>query len=146
MSCNERKEEAMWSQSQWKMRELAMPFCLLFTLTLVACTHLDPPRQATPEQAAEREKESSTPNIVQVRTGSSPEQCTVTFDDPAALGQILNFARDSFAWRTGRSASGQLEHCDSSNHSDCWTYRQRCTTHDVNVDPVVWGHFHLRKV
>lgn len=132
----------MRSRSRGKMR-ISMVLCALFTLTLGACAHLDPPRQATSEQAAEREKESATPNIIQARTGSSPEQCTVTFDDPSALAQIRLFARDSFAWTTGRSSSGELEFCDPSRHSDCWTYRQRCTTHDVNVDPIIWGHFHL---
>jgi hypothetical protein len=133
----------MRSQPEGKMRNPYMVFCALFTLSFGACTHLSPPTRATPEQTAERERESATPNIIQVRTESSPEQCTVSFDDPAALGQILAFARLTFAVKTGRSSSGMLEECSPASHSDCWTYRQRCTRHDVNVDSVTYSHFHL---
>lgn len=130
-------------RSHSRGKRISIALCVLFTLTPWACAHLDPPRQATSEQAAEREQESATPNIIQVRTERGSEHCAVTFDDPLALGQIYRFAKDSFAWRTGQSSSGQLEHCDPSRHGDCWIYRQRCTRHEVNVDAVTWGHFHL---
>lgn len=88
--------------------------------------------------------ESPTSNIVQVRpAGMSPELCTVSFDDRIALSQTFAQARLTFAVKTGRSSSGRLEACDPSAHSDCWTYRQRCTRDDVNVDDINYGHFHL---
>jgi hypothetical protein len=33
--------------------------------------------------------------------------------------------------------------CDPSKHGDCWTYRQRCSRSDVNLDTIGQTHFHL---
>lgn len=122
---------------------------LLLTAALTAsCAHQglepDPPMRATAEQESERRSESPTSNETRVRpTGSSPEECTVNFDDTAALSQIFGQARNMAAEPTGRSPSGELESCDPRSHSDCWTYRQRCARNDVNVEPINYLHFHL---
>jgi hypothetical protein len=109
-----------------------------------ACVHLDPPMRASAEQAREREAESPPSNPIRVRsTGSSTEPCTVNFDDPAALSRISGQARLTFAAPTGRSPSGDLELCDTRVHSDCWTWRERCTRDDVNVEPINYPHIHL---
>lgn len=118
---------------------------LFVTLALgTSCVHLDPPIRATPEQAQERQMESPPSSTIQARPdGDSPNTCLVSFDDRNALRQTFAQARTTFAVKTGRSPSGRLERCDTSNHSDCWTYRQRCTRNDVNIDSINYGHFHL---
>lgn len=131
-------------------RGLQVILCVSMAALLGACADLkpikpmNPPTQATAEQAAERDRESPAPKVVQVRpNGSNPQQCLVNFDDEGALNQILGQARSTIALKTGRAPSGQLQMCDPSKHSDCWTYRQRCTKHDVNVDSMGHAHFHL---
>lgn len=124
--------------------------CVFVAILLGACTELkpikpmDPPTQAPPEQAAERDRESPPPKVVQARPdGSNPQQCFVNFDDEGALSHLLAQARSTIAFKTGRAPSGQLQMCDPSKHSDCWTYRQRCSRHDVNLDSMGLAHFHL---
>ena len=75
--------------------------------------------------------------------GSSPQQCLVNFDDESALEHIYSQARSTLAYRTSRIGFGPLQTCDPSKHSDCWTYRQRCSKHDINVDTIGLTHFHL---
>jgi hypothetical protein len=124
---------------------------LLLTAALTASCALrdleppDPPIRATAEQERDRQSESPTSNETRERpTGSSSEDCTVNFDDRDALSQIWAQARMTFAYSTGRSPSGELEHCDlSRTHSDCWTWRQRCSRDDVNVESINYSHFHL---
>ena len=129
---------------------LRVMLCVFVAIGLEACAELrpmkpmEPPTQATPEQAAERERESPAPKVVQARPdGSNPQQCVVDFDDEDALNRILAQARATVAHKTGRSSSGQLQMCDPSKHSDCWTYRERCSKYDVNVDSIGQAHFHL---
>lgn len=129
---------------------LRVMLCVFVAIGLEACAELrpmkpmEPPTQATPEQAAERERESPAPKVVQARPdGSNPQQCVVDFDDEDALNRILAQARATVAHKTGRSPSGQLQMCDPSKHSDCWTYRERCSKYDVNVDSIGQAHFHL---
>ena len=124
--------------------------CVFLAASLGACaqlkpvTPLSPPTQATPEQATERDQENQPPKVVQVRpNGSHPHQCLVNFDDEGALAQIYAQARSTLAFKTGRAPSGQLQICDPSKHGDCWTYRQRCSRSDVNVDTIGHTHFHL---
>jgi hypothetical protein len=105
---------------------------------------LSPPTQATPEQAAERERESQPPKVVQARpNGSNPQQCLINFDDEGALEHIYAQARSTLAYRTSRIGFGPLQMCDPSKHSDCWAYRQRCPRSDVNFDTIGLTHFHL---
>jgi hypothetical protein len=124
--------------------------CVIVAVLLGACAGLKPlkpmtpPTQATPEQAAERDRESPAPKVVQARPDeNNPQQCLVNFDDEGALNHLLGQARSTVALKTGRAPSGQLQMCDPSKHSDCWTYRQRCSRHDVNVDSMGHAHFHL---
>jgi len=140
----------MRSLGQVHVYGFSMALWMCLALSLGACTPLKPmnpltpPTRATPEQETERERESQTPKVVQVRpTGNNPQQCLVNFDDEAALSQILAQARSTLAFKTGRSSSGQLQMCDPSKHGDCWTYRQRCQKHDVNIDSLGQNHFHL---
>ncbi len=127
-----------------------MALSLVLATMMGACAQLKPsstllpPTQATPEQAAERDRESPTPKVVQTRhSGNTPQQCLVTFDDEGALGQIYAQARSTLAFKTSRAANGQLQICDPSKHSDCWTYRQRCARGDVNLDTIGATHYHL---
>ncbi len=129
---------------------LRVILCVFVTVLLGACAELkpikpmDPPTQATPEQAAERDRESPPPKVVQARPDvNNSQQCLVDFDDEGALNHILAQARSTIAHKTGRAPSGQLQMCDPSKHSDCWTYRQRCSRHDVNLDSMGLAHFHL---
>ena len=69
-----------------------MALSLVLATMMGACAQLKPsstllpPTQATPEQAAERDRESPTPKVVQTRhSGNTPQQCLVTFDDEGAL-------------------------------------------------------------
>ncbi|MDF0673031.1 MAG: hypothetical protein P0120_01635 [Nitrospira sp.] len=124
--------------------------CVFLVASLGACaqlkpvTPLSPPTQATPEQAAERDRENQPSKVVQVRPNvPTPHQCLVNFDDEGALGQIYARARSTLAFKTGRSPSGQLQLCDPSKNGDCWTYRQRCARSDINVDTIGHTHFHL---
>ncbi|TKB62671.1 MAG: hypothetical protein E8D48_07805 [Nitrospira sp.] len=127
-----------------------MALCACLTVLLGACAQmkpvspLGPPTQATPEQVTERERENQPPKVVQARpNGSSPQQCLVNFDDESALEHIYSQARSTLAYRTSRIGFGPLQTCDPSKHSDCWTYRQRCSKHDINVDTIGLTHFHL---
>ena len=122
-------------------RGYCLALCLIVTANLEACTQLKsshtltPPTQATPDQVAERERESQSPKAVQARSADSPHQsCLVTFDDENALGQIYGQARSTLALKTSRGPNGQLQVCDSTKHNNCWTYRQRCSRSDVNLD------------
>ena len=140
----------MRSETRKNGRGLRVMLCVFVAIGLEACAELkpmkptEPPTQATPEQAAERERESPAPKVVQARPdGSNPQQCVVDFDDEGALNRILAQARATVAHKTGRSPSGQLQMCDPSKHSDCWTYRERCSKYDVNVDSIGQAHFHL---
>ncbi|MDH5318306.1 MAG: hypothetical protein OEW14_08110 [Nitrospira sp.] len=140
----------MRSETRKNGRGLRVMLCVFVAIGLEACAELrpmkpmEPPTQATPEQAAERERESPAPKVVQARPdGSNPQQCVVDFDDEDALNRILAQARATVAHKTGRSPSGQLQMCDPSKHSDCWTYRERCSKYDVNVDSIGQAHFHL---
>ncbi|NGZ98345.1 MAG: hypothetical protein CV089_19840 [Nitrospira sp. WS110] len=140
----------MRSETRRDGRGFHVILCVFATIVLGACAELkpmkpmEPPTQATPEQAAERERESPAPKVVQARPdGSNPQQCVVDFDDEDALNRILAQARATVAHKTGRSPSGQLQMCDPSKHSDCWTYRERCSKYDVNVDSIGQAHFHL---
>lgn len=127
-----------------------LTLCVCLAALLGACTQLKPvtplhpPIQATPEQAAERDRENQPPKVVQVRpNASNQQQCLVNFDDEGALAQIYAQARSTLAYKTGRAPSGQLQMCDPSKHGDCWTYRQRCSRSDVNLDTIGQTHFHL---
>ena len=130
---------------------LRLTLCLFLAASLGACTQLKPgssqmtpPTQATSEQAAERERESPPPKVVQARpNGSNPQQCLVNFDDEGALEHVYGQARSTLAFRTGRIGFGPLQMCDSSKHSDCWAYRQRCSRSDVTLDAIGHTHFHL---
>lgn len=71
-------------------------------------------------------------------------ECNIDFDDSFALSNLLDQARNTFAVRTGRSPSGDLESCDARIHRSCWIYRQRCGSPGyVKVDENQYGHFHL---
>lgn len=72
-----------------------------------------------------------------------PGQCSTGFNDPAALAQIVDGAASTFAFPTGRDASGRLEACDERIHDSCWTYREQCDEHWIRVEPLTLGHFHL---
>ncbi len=140
----------MRAEARMDGRGLRVILCVLVGGLLSACAELkpvkpkDPPTQATPQQVAERNRESPSPKVVQARPDvGNPQQCLVNFDDEEALVQILGQARSTVALKTGRAPSGQLQMCDPSKHSDCWTYRQRCSKHEVNVDSVGQAHFHL---
>jgi hypothetical protein len=140
----------MWLEARIAGHSLLVMLCVSVAAALGGCSELkpmkpmEPPTQATPEQAAERERESPAPKVVQARPdGSNPQQCVVDFDDEDALNRILAQARATVAHKTGRSPSGQLQMCDPSKHSDCWTYRERCSKYDVNVDSIGQAHFHL---
>ncbi|HMS84014.1 MAG TPA: hypothetical protein PKD12_10215 [Nitrospira sp.] len=131
-------------------RGYCLALCLIVTANLEACTQLKsshtltPPTQATPDQVAERERESQSPKAVQARSADSPHQsCLVTFDDENALGQIYGQARSTLALKTSRGPNGQLQVCDSTKHNNCWTYRQRCSRSDVNLDTIGSAHYHL---
>lgn len=134
---------------------LRVALCVFLAASVGACTQLKskissnspmaPPTQATPEQAAERERHSQPPKVVQVRpNGSNPQQCLINFDDESALEHIYGQARSTLAYRTGRIGFGPLQMCDPSKHSDCWAYRQRCPRSDINFDTIGLTHFHLR--
>ncbi|MDH5348911.1 MAG: hypothetical protein OEW13_13510, partial [Nitrospira sp.] len=91
-------------------RGLRVILCVLVGGLLGACAELKPmkptdaPTQATPEQAAERNRESPTPKVVQARPdGSNPQQCLIDFDDEGALNRILAQARSTIAHQTGRA-------------------------------------------
>lgn len=116
---------------------------LLVAALGTSCAHLDPPMRASAEQEGERQSESPTRETVVRSAGSSSEACTVDFDDRSALSQIFDQARYTFASPTGRSPSGELESCNPRVHTDCWTWRQRCTRADVNVESIDYSHFHL---
>lgn len=140
----------MRSETRKNGRGLHVMLCLFTAIGIEACAELkqlkpmEPPTRATPEQAAERDRESPTPKVVQARPdGSNPQQCVVDFDDEGALNRIFAQARATVAHKTGRSPSGQLQICDPSKHNDCWTYRERCSKYDVNVDSMGQAHFHL---
>ena len=140
----------MRSEARRNGRGLHVILCALAVALLGACAELKPqkpmdsPTQATPEQAAERDRESPAAKVVQARPdGGTPQQCLIDFDNEGALNRILGQARSTIAHKTGRTPSGQLQLCDPSKHSDCWTYRQRCSKHDVNVDSLGHMHFHL---
>ncbi|HEX6728198.1 MAG TPA: hypothetical protein VF078_12670, partial [Nitrospira sp.] len=140
----------MRSLIQVNGRGLRVVLCMFLAASLGACAKfkpvnpLSPPTQATPEQTTERERENQPPKVVQARpNGSSPQQCLVNFDDENALEHIYSQARSTLAYRTSRIGFGPLQMCDPSKHSDCWTYRQRCSKHDVNVDTIGLTHFHL---
>lgn len=82
----------MGSGVQMNGRGCYLMLCLIMATTMGACAELKsshtlaPPTQATPEQAAERERDSQSPKAVQARSAESPHQaCQVTFDDEAAL-------------------------------------------------------------
>jgi hypothetical protein len=131
-------------------RGLRWVLCMFLSASLGACAELksvnplNPPTQATPEQATERDRESQPPKVVQVRPSGSPLQpCLVNFDDEGALAQIYAQARSTLAFKTSRAPSGQLQMCDPTKHGDCWTYRQRCSRNDVNLDTIGQSHFHL---
>jgi len=131
-------------------RGSCLVLCLILAGSIGACaqfksTHtLAAPTQATPEQAAERERESQSPKAVQARsTESAHESCLVNFDDETALGQIYGQARSTLALKTSRGSNGQLQICDSTKHSNCWTYRQHCSRSDVNLDTIGSAHYHL---
>lgn len=140
----------MRSSVQVDGHSLRLAGCVALAAFLGACGQLKPvnplipPTQATPEQSAERERESQPPKVVQARpNGSNPEQCLVNFDNEAALEHIFGQARSTLAYRTTRIGFGPLQMCDSSKHSDCWAYRQRCSRSDVNLDTIGHTHFHL---
>ena len=69
--------------------------------------------------------------------------CSVTFDSKFALTNVLGQARATFASMTGMSSAGALQACNTAVHQACWDFRHRCYGNYVNVDPVVYGHFHL---
>jgi hypothetical protein len=140
----------MRAEARMDGRGLRLILCVLVGGLLGACGELKPmkpkdlPTQATPQQAAERNRESPPSKVMQARPDAgNPQQCLVNFDDEGALTQILGQARSTVALKTGRAPSGQLQMCDPSKHSDCWTYRQRCSKHEVNVDSLGHAHFHL---
>jgi hypothetical protein len=140
----------MRAEARMDGRGLRLILCVLAGGLLGACGELkpmkpkDPPTQATPQQATERNRESPPSKVMQARPDAgNPQQCLVNFDDEGALTQILGQARSTVALKTGRAPSGQLQMCDPSKHSDCWTYRQRCSKHEVNVDSLGHAHFHL---
>lgn len=141
----------MRSEVRGDGRGLRVILCLFLAASFGACAELKPskpmgpPIQATPEQAGDRDRESSPPKVLQARPdgGNPKHQCLVNFDDEAALSQIMGQARSTVAHKTGRASSGQLQMCDPSKHNDCWTYRQRCSRHDVNLDSIGQAHFHL---
>ena len=140
----------MRAEARMNGRSLRVILCVLVGGLLGACGELKPikpnapPTQATPQQAAERNRESPPSKVVQARSDKgNPQQCLVNFDDEGALTQILGQARSTVAMKTGRAPSGQLQMCDPSKHSDCWTYRQRCSNHEVNIDSLGLAHFHL---
>ncbi|MBX3325192.1 MAG: hypothetical protein KF682_04775 [Nitrospira sp.] len=127
-----------------------LALCLILAATLGGCAQLksahtlSTPTQATPEQAAERERESQLPKAVQARSAESSHQsCRVTFDDEAALGQIYGQARSTLALKTSRGSNGQLQICHSTKHTNCWTYRQHCSRSDINLDTIGSAHYHL---
>ncbi|MFY4727462.1 hypothetical protein [Nitrospira sp. BLG_2] len=130
---------------------LKVALCMVMATVLGACAQLKsgssqmtPPTQATPEQAAERERESQPPKVVQARpNGSNPQPCLINFDDEGALEHIYGQARSTLAFRTGRIGFGPLQMCDPSKHNDCWAYRQRCSRSDVTLDAIGLTHFHL---
>ena len=140
----------MRSLVQINKQGFRVALCMLLAAMMGACAQLKtasplgPPTPATPEQAAERDRESPTPKVVQTRpSGNSSQLCLVNFDDEAALGQIYAQARSTLAFKTSRVANGQLQVCDPSKHSDCWTYRQHCSRSDVNLDTIGTTHYHL---
>lgn len=140
----------MRAEARMDGRGLRLIICVLVGGLLGACGELkpmkpkDPPTQATPQQATERNRESPPSKVMQARPDAGhPQQCLVNFDDEGALTQILGQARSTVALKTGRAPSGQLQMCDPSKHSDCWTYRHRCSKHEVNVDSLGHAHFHL---
>ncbi|MDR4462779.1 MAG: hypothetical protein MRJ66_00805 [Nitrospira sp.] len=140
----------MWCEARMAGHGPWVMLCIFMAGALGGCTELKPlkpmnaPTQATPEQAAERDRESPTPKVVQARPeGTNQQQCMVDFDDEGALSHILAQARSTIAHKTGRAPSGQLQMCDPAKHSDCWTYRQHCSRHDVNLDSMGLAHFHL---
>jgi len=140
----------MRAEARLNGRSLRVILCVLVGGLVGACGELKPikpnapPTQATPQQAAERNRESPPSKVVQARSDKgNPQQCLVNFDDEGALTQILGQARSTVAMKTGRAPSGQLQMCDPSKHSDCWTYRQRCSNHEVNIDSLGLAHFHL---
>jgi hypothetical protein len=140
----------MRSLVQVNRQGLGVALCLVMAFAWGGCAELrstsaaNPPTQATPEQAAERDRESQPPKAVQTRpSGSNLQQCLVNFDDEGALGQIYAQARSTLAFKTSRAPSGQLQICDPSKHSDCWTYRQRCQRSDINLDTIGTTHYHL---
>ena len=59
------------------------------------------------------------------------------------MTNLVGQARATFASMTGMSSTGALAACDPAIHSACWDYRHRCYGNYVNVEPVVYGHFHL---
>ena len=69
--------------------------------------------------------------------------CTVNFDNHFALSNVVGQARATFSSMTGMSATGALDYCNPAVHSACWDYRHRCYGNYVNVEPVVYSHFHL---
>lgn len=140
----------MRSGVQMNGRGWYLAFCLILTVTLGACAQLKSsptlaaPTQATPEQVAERERESQPPKAVQARSAEGSRQsCLVTFDDEAALGQIYGHARSTLALKSSRGPNGQLQMCDSTKHTNCWTYRQHCSRSDVNLETIGSAHYHL---
>src|SRR5574338_1261870 len=147
----QKKGRAMRSLVQVNGCCLRLTLCLLLAVSLGACAQLKsgssqmtPPTQATSEQAAERERESQPPKVVQARpNGGSPQQCLINFDDEGALEHVYGQARSTLAFRTGRIGFGPLQMCDPSKHSDCWAYRQRCSRSDVTFDAIGHTHFHL---
>ncbi|GMV48560.1 MAG: hypothetical protein NBKEAIPA_03385 [Nitrospirae bacterium] len=69
--------------------------------------------------------------------------CVVDFDHSFALTYIYGQARGNFGSSTGMNAAGDLEVCDPSTHSACWTYRHRCFNNYINVEDMTYGHIHL---
>lgn len=69
--------------------------------------------------------------------------CVIDFNNTFALTNIYAQARGNFGYSTGINASGDLELCDPSTHSACWTYRHRCFGNYINVEDMTYGHIHL---
>src|SRR5574337_1650609 len=122
----------MGSLAQVNESALGLTLCMVLGALLGACAQhkpvnpLNPPTQATPEQSAERERDSQPLKVVQARpNGSSSQPCLINFDNEAALEHIYGQARSTLAYRTTRIGFGPLQMCDPSKHSDCWAYRQR---------------------
>lgn len=69
--------------------------------------------------------------------------CVIDFNNTFALTNIYAQARGNFGYSTGINASGDLELCDPSTHSACWTYRHRCFGNYINVEDMTYGHIPL---